>query len=94
MKNFIIRTEDFKDEAIKDIFVETIKDRELINNLKSEHQMLLVGSRGVGKTMLLKMAEIELNEEYKEKRYLPVFMSYVKGILVNSELNKNHFDIG
>lgn len=91
MKNFIIRTEDFKDEAIKDVFVETTKDRELINNLKSEHQMLLVGSRGVGKTMLLKMAEIELNEEYRGKKYLPVFTSYVKGILVNSELNPNHF---
>ncbi|MFZ5944235.1 MAG: hypothetical protein ACOYVD_09005 [Bacillota bacterium] len=91
MNSYIIRTEDFKDEVIKDVFVETAKDRELINNLKSEHQMLLVGSRGVGKTMLLKMAEIELNEEYRTKKYLPVFSSFVKGILVNNTLNSNHF---
>ena len=48
MQNYIIRTEDFKDELIEKYFVETKNDREIIENLKSEHQMLLIGSRGVG----------------------------------------------
>lgn len=91
MHSFILRTEDFKDEAIENVFVETEKDREIIENLKSEHQMLLIGSRGSGKTMLLKKAEIELNKEYSEKKYLPVFLSFVKGIFINRNLNKNHF---
>ena len=91
MQNYIIRTEDFKDELIEKYFVETKNDREIIENLKSEHQMLLIGSRGVGKTMLLKKAEIELNKEYPEKKFLPVFMSFVKGILVNNSLNENYF---
>ena len=69
MQNYIIRTEDFKDELIEKYFVETKNDREIIENLKSEHQMLLIGSRGVGKTMLLKKAEIELNKEYPEKKF-------------------------
>ena len=91
MQNYIIRTEDFKDELIEKYFVETKNDREIIENLKSEHQMLLIGSRGVGKTMLLKKAEIELNKEYPEKKFLPVLMSFVKGILVNNSLNENYF---
>lgn len=91
MNSYILRTEDFKDDVIENVFVETENDRNIIENLKSEHQMLLIGSRGSGKTMLLKMAEIELNREYSEKRYLPVFLSFAKGIFVNRELNKYLF---
>lgn len=91
MNNFIIRTEDIKKHEIKKYYVETKQDRETIEQLKSMHQLLLVGSRGVGKTMLLKVAENEMDNEYSDKKYLPVYMSFSKGILVNSKLNTSNF---
>ena len=71
--NFIIRTEDIKLSEITNIYVETESDRSIINNLKSNSQLLLIGSRGIGKTMLIKVAENELNREYSTEKVLPEY---------------------
>ena len=87
--NFIIRTEDIKLSEIRKIYVETESDRNIINKLKSSSQLLLIGSRGIGKTMLMKMAESELNSEYSTKKELPVYLSFSKSMLVNNSFNNN-----
>lgn len=56
--------------------VETAMDRENIEALKSYQPLLLIGSRGTGKTMLMKKAESELTNEFSEKRILPVYTSF------------------
>lgn len=52
---FIYRTEDLKDSQLDEVFVESKMDRDNIEFLKSRTPALLVGSRGTGKTMLLKL---------------------------------------
>jgi len=89
--NFIIRTEDIKLSEIKKIYVETKSDRNIINNLKSSSQLLLIGSRGIGKTMLIKVAESELNNEYSTKKVLPVYLSFSKSMLVNNRFDNKNF---
>ncbi|WP_314923625.1 ORC-CDC6 family AAA ATPase [Mogibacterium diversum] len=90
-KNFIIRTEDIKLSEIKNIYVETKADRAIIDCLKSDSQLLLIGSRGIGKTMLIKVAESELNSEYSIKKVLPVYVSFTKSMLVNNPCDNKSF---
>ena len=89
--NFIIRTEDIKLSEITKIYVETKSDRNIINNLKSNSQLLLIGSRGIGKTMLIKVAESELNSEYPTNKVLPVYLSFSKSMLVNNSFDNKIF---
>ncbi|PGH21866.1 hypothetical protein RN96_01180 [Fusobacterium polymorphum] len=89
--NIIIRTEDIKLSEITKIYVETKSDRNIINNLKSNSQLLLIGSRGIGKTMLIKVAENELNSEYSTKKVLPVYLSFSKSMLVNNPFDNKNF---
>lgn len=77
MNEASIRTEDIDPKEIKNYFVETTNDRECINILKGKQPVLLVGSRGTGKTMLLRMAEQEISEQFATKRHLPVFVNLV-----------------
>lgn len=75
MSDAVIRTEDINPRDIKKYFVETTEDRNIINSLKSRQAMLLVGSRGTGKTMLMKIAEKEVSEAFPTNKVLPVFVN-------------------
>lgn len=77
MNEAIIRTEDIDPNDIQKYFVETERDREIIELLKGRQPLLVVGSRGTGKTMLLRMAEQELLEVYDKCKVLPVFVNLV-----------------
>lgn len=86
MNNVLYRTEDIKDTEILNYFVESKMDRDIIESLKSKSPILLMGSRGNGKTMLLKVAEQELDEKFKEDRTLSVIVSFKKaGFLHENE---------
>lgn len=71
-----IRTEDLSIEEVNELYVETAMDRENIEALKSFQPLLLIGSRGTGKTMLMRKAESELTETFEEERILPVYTSF------------------
>lgn len=86
MSEAIIRTEDIDPKEINNYFVETEKDREIVNLLKGKQPLLVVGSRGTGKTMLLRMAEQELLSAYDDEKVLPVFVNLVT---CNIHDNKN-----
>ena len=82
MNDFLIRTEDINNSEILQIFVETKQDRDLIDRLKNRSALILVGSRGVGKSFLMKVAAAELKKEFSEKRILPVYLSFIKSTLI------------
>lgn len=77
-------------EQIKDLFVGTPADEEIICKLKSKTPILLVGSRGVGKSFLFRVAESQLDDSFDTNKILPVFITFRKAALLQSG-NTNQF---
>ena len=49
----LIRTEDIAEDKILDLYVATSQDRAYVDELKKTTPVILVGSRGVGKSFLM-----------------------------------------
>jgi len=84
MSDFIFRTEDIKPEEILGLYVETAKDKRIVDLLKSTNPIILEGSRGTGKSFLLRVAEAQLTNSFSNERVLPVYLSFVKSSLLQS----------
>ena len=84
MNNFIFRSEELTSEQVQDFYVESNEDREIVTKLMSQNPILLIGSRGVGKTFLFKVACSDLDEDFPEKRILPVFTTFRKASIVQA----------
>jgi hypothetical protein len=82
MNDFFFRTEDIKPEEVIRYFAETKQDRQIIEALKNRNPTILVGSRGVGKSFLLRVAEQELKSNFESARILPVYLSFVRSSLL------------
>ena len=84
MSEFLYRTEDIPADEILRYFVETRRDREIVNSLKARNPIVLAGSRGVGKSFLLRVAESELITEVASDRVFPVYVTFSKSSLINT----------
>ncbi len=84
MTNLIIRTEDIKQEYILELYVETSQDKYTVEKLKSQTPVILEGGRGTGKSFLLRVAEAQLLQTFQRDRVLPVYVSFVKSSLLQS----------
>lgn len=84
-REFILRTEDIRPEEILGLFVNTERDLELISALKSPTPLILEGSRGTGKSFLLRVCEQEQFNEFDTTKVLPVYISFVKSSLLHSK---------
>lgn len=85
MTELLFRTEDLTPDEIRSLFVETELDRRAVDALKSRQPVVLVGSRGVGKSFLLKVAASEIRATFDEDRVLPVYVSLIKSSLLASD---------
>jgi len=83
MSEFYLRTESIKSTSIKGLSVVNSSDRSIIKTLKSSEPCLLEGSRGTGKSFLMKMAEIEIEEENQNS--VACFIAFNKSSLINTE---------
>lgn len=72
------RAEDIKDKEVQKYYVELPEDRKILESLKSKYPVLLRGSRGVGKSLLLRIVEVELAKRYNKERILPVYMTLAR----------------
>ena len=90
MSELLFRTEDISNDDILRLFVETNQDRDIIEKLKSISPMIVVGSRGVGKSFLMKVAEEELNQNFNSDRILPVYLTFTKSSLIHT-VDKQQF---
>lgn len=84
MTNLIIRTEDIKPEHILELYVETTQDKKTVEFLKSASPVVLEGSRGTGKSFLLRVAEVQLDGSFNQEHVLPVYVSFVRSSLLQS----------
>jgi hypothetical protein len=87
MDELVFRTEELSKEQIKSYYVPSGNDREIVDYLKSKTPVILVGSRGIGKTFLMKIAEQELIDNYNDQKVLPVFLTFRSASLLHT---KNH----
>ena len=85
MSEFFYRTEDMTPEEISGCFVETKKDREILTSLKARNPVVLAGSRGVGKSFLLRVTQSELLTTLSTEKVFPVYVSFIKGSLINTD---------
>lgn len=81
MNEASLRTEDLTTEEINNLFVMSDTDQENISALKSNQPLLLIGSRGTGKTMLMRKAELELDSDFSSQRILSVHVSFIATII-------------
>lgn len=84
MHDFFYRTEDILATEVLGFFVETKEDREVVDQLKGRIPAIVVGSRGVGKSFLMRVAEQELKKEFDETKVLPVYVTFVSSSLIRT----------
>lgn len=84
MSDFFYRTEDISPTDILKYFVETDEDRSAIEQLKGRNPTILVGSRGVGKSFLMRVAEQELALTYDSSKVVPVYVTFVSSSLLRT----------
>lgn len=84
MSDFFFRTEDIATDEILKLFVETTRDREVIEALKSRNPVILLGSRGVGKSFLMRVAQAEMLRDFQDENVLPVYVSFTKSSLLQT----------
>lgn len=58
MSEFIYRTEEMTSDQVKDLFVPTPADEDIIRKLKAPTPVLLVGSRGVESHFCLELLKL------------------------------------
>lgn len=88
--SFVIRTEDLRPEEVLGLFVPTERDLQLISSLKSTSPLVLEGSRGTGKSFLLRVCEQEQLAGFSSSRVVPVYVSFVKSSLLSAK-NEQQF---
>jgi hypothetical protein len=90
MEELYIRTEDIRADEVINLFVETNEDRKVVNTLCVQTPVVLVGSRGVGKSFLMRVAQAELKQNFSKNKVLPVYVSFISSPLLQS-LSDAHF---
>lgn len=83
-KSFVIRTEDLRPEEVLNLFVPTERDLQHVAALKSPTPIVLEGSRGTGKSFLLRVCEQEQLNDLERDRVIPVYVSFVKSSLLST----------
>ncbi|MEH1835356.1 MAG: hypothetical protein V7L29_25705 [Nostoc sp.] len=81
---FYYRTEDIRSDKVLDLFVGSQLDREIVNLFKSPVPTVLEGSRGTGKSFLMAVARIELENSFNELKILPVYVAFRGSSLVHT----------
>lgn len=84
MTDFLFRTEDIRPDEVLNYFVETKQDRQIVDTLKNRNPTILIGSRGVGKSFLLRVAQKELQDSFQLDRVFPIYISFVRSSLLLS----------
>lgn len=83
MSEFYLRTESIKQSDIMSLSVMNSADRGILDALKSNEPCLLEGSRGTGKSFLMRVAEFEL--EAGNKACVTVFVPFNKSSLITTD---------
>jgi hypothetical protein len=76
------RCEDLLYEQIREVSVVGDFERRIIDAIKGSGANLVEGARGVGKSMLLRIAELELDRDFQKDRKLAVYVNFKTSTLL------------
>ena len=79
------RTEDIRPRDIPDLFVATKEDRGSVDLLKAQGPVILEGSRGTGKSFLLRVAEAEQLRDLESEGVFPVYVPFLRSSLIHTD---------
>lgn len=82
MSNFYLRTESIKPEDILQLCVRSSQDEQIIRALRSTEPCILEGSRGTGKSFLMRVAQQEIDDG--EGSGIAVFVSFNISSLIST----------
>jgi hypothetical protein len=82
--NFYFRTEDIREDEILSLLVESPLDTEIIELLEDHSPVVLEGSRGTGKSFLMKSAYAKLKADFTNRKILPVYVSFQRSSLIHT----------
>lgn len=85
MNDLYLRTESIKPDDIRRFSVINAQDKSIISALCASEPCLLEGSRGTGKSFLMRVAEQELESRVGKDRVLPVFVSFNISSLIETD---------
>lgn len=92
MSNFYYRTESIRRDELIQLFVESEMERSIIDTFKGKSHVVLEGSRGSGKSFLMKVAQRELTKSFQTDQILPVYITFMQSTLIHSPTaNQFHF---
>ena len=83
MSTFYLRTESIKPEDILDLSVMNESDKNILSSLLSPEPCLLEGSRGTGKSFLMRVAELNLEKDFQ--KCVPVYVSFNISSLIDTD---------
>lgn len=81
--SFYFRTESINKEKILELSILSKNDRNIVNVLKGNEPTLLEGSRGTGKSFLMRVAEAEIEKD--SSSHLPVYVTFNISSLINTK---------
>lgn len=85
MSDFYYRTESISKEKILDLFVSSDTENEIINSFFSQSHIILEGSRGAGKSFLMKVSSTKMLNDFDKLRILPVYITFMQSSLLHSK---------
>ncbi|EPN3068588.1 hypothetical protein [Vibrio parahaemolyticus] len=83
MSGFYLRTESIKQTDILDLSVVSSSDENILSALKSSEPCLLEGSRGTGKSFLMRVAELQMEQD--DPSVISVFVPFNMSSLIRTE---------
>ena len=86
MTDFYLRTESIKKDEILNLFVKSKQDEQIVKALRSSEPCILEGSRGSGKSFLMRVAQQEIEND--KKNNIAVFVSFNISSLIST--NDSH----
>lgn len=89
------RTEDLELKQVKQLAVLGEFEKDVVAKLKIAGSHLIQGARGIGKSMLLRAAEAELDSDFPVKKIVGVYVNFKTSTLLEGVKadNKNAFQI-
>ncbi len=89
------RTEDLEDSQISELAVLGNLEKDIVEKLKFSGSHLLQGARGIGKSMLFRETETELDREFPKSRILSIYVNFKTSTLLEGVKadNKDAFQI-